>query len=166
MSPTVSCPAFQELYVIISVSYGPISMFLRNGWGSGEVSNTHAHTNNSHKQPSLKHDFITITHAKRNFHMILSSLTKGARKLQRRVCMHAKATISLLHGIIVSYHLTHTNTCTWSFIKKAFCKNSFPHFLCLVVFKKILYIESKENYLWSKKDHIKNILYFLEIFSC
>ena len=132
MSPTVSCPAFQELYVIISVSYGPISMFLRNGWGSGEVSNTHAHTNNSHKQPSLKHDFITITHAKRNFHMILSSLTKGARKLQRRVCMHAKATISLLNGIIVSYHLTHTNTCTWTYhsLRKPFVKIVF-HIFCV-----------------------------------
>ena len=93
---------------------------------------THAHTNNSHKQPSLKHDFITITHAKRNFHMILSSLTKGARKLQRRVCMHAKATISLLHGIIVSYHLTHTNTCTWPYhsLRKPFVKIVF-HIFCV-----------------------------------
>lgn len=115
MSPTVSCPVFQELYVFIFVSYGPISMFLRNGWRWEEVSNTHTHTNNSHEHPSLKNDFITITHAKRIFHMILSSLTKGERKLQRHVCMHGKATISLLHGIIVSYHLTHTNTCTWPY---------------------------------------------------
>ena len=43
MSPTVSCPAFQELYVIISVSYGPISMFLGMG-GGREKSQIHMHT--------------------------------------------------------------------------------------------------------------------------